>query len=96
MTYPPGFDFPVDEGAGESSATETRTAQHCVMVWAVDGYLQELFCMGMALGFAVLGYVFFVCVGGSKSSGSAQKFVREICFMFGNLGERYQEGDTKL
>lgn len=42
MTYPPGFDFPVDEGAGESSATETRTAQHCNGVgsgWLLTGAL---------------------------------------------------------
>ena len=82
--------------APANPALQKHAQLNTVMVWAVDGYLQELFCMGMALGFAVLGYVFFVCVGGSKSSGSAQKFVREICFMFGNLGERYQEGDTKL
>lgn len=43
----------------------------------------------MAFGLAVLGYVFLVFVGGGEGSGSAEKLVGEICFVFGDLGKRY-------
>ena len=44
----------------------------------------------MVFGFPVLGHILLVLVGGSKGGGPAQKLMRELGFMVGDLEGRWK------
>lgn len=65
----------------------------------VNGDLQQFFGTGMVLRFTMLGDVLLVLVGGIECAGSAQKLMRELGFVVGDLEGTYEivrRSDSKL
>jgi hypothetical protein len=86
VTYPVGFDLPIDECPGKSSARGISIVWYGVVVCVIGGGgSHEFFGLGMAVGFTLLRQMLLILFGGPVGGGPSHSLMRQLGFVWRTL-----------